>query len=45
MNVVYFFMMNIEGDGRDVFFYCFYIDLICFDCSKLDQWNIIFVYV
>ncbi len=44
MNAVYFLTMNIEGDGRDVFPYRSHTDLTRFDCSKLDQWNIIFAH-
>lgn len=42
MNSVYFLTMNVEGDGRDVWPW---IDMNArdrFDCSKLDQWEIVF---
>ena len=42
MNVVYFLTMNIDGDGKDVFPYTSYEERMRFDCSKLDQWEIIF---
>ncbi len=42
MNVIYFLTMNIEGDGRDVWPYLSHQEFDRFDCSKLDQWNIIF---
>lgn len=42
MNVVYMLTMNIEGDGRDVWPYRDHEDVTRFDCSKLDQWEIVF---
>ncbi len=42
MNVVYFLTMNIEGDGRDVWPYIAPDIFDRFDCSKLDQWEIVF---
>jgi len=42
MNSVYFLTMNIEGDGKDVWPYTGYDERFRFDCSKLDQWEIIF---
>ena len=42
MNTVYFLTMNIGGDGRDVWPYISHNDFTRFDCSKLDQWNIVF---
>lgn len=42
MNVVYFLTMNIGGDGKDVWPYTAYDERYRFDCSKLDQWEIIF---
>jgi len=42
MNVIYFLSMNIAGDGRDVWPYISHEQMDRFDCSKLDQWNIIF---
>ena len=42
MNSVYFLSMNIEGDGKDVYPYTSYDERYRFDCSKLDQWEIVF---
>lgn len=42
MNSVYFLTMNIGGDGKDVWPYTGYDERLRFDCSKLDQWEIIF---
>ncbi len=42
MNAVYFLTMNIGGDGKDVWPYTGYDERYRFDCSKLDQWEIIF---
>ncbi len=42
MNAVYFLTMNIEGDGKDVWPYRSPDDFTRFDCSKLDQWDIVF---
>ncbi len=42
MNSVYFLTMNIEGDGKDVWPYTGYDERHRFDCSKLDQWEIVF---
>lgn len=42
MNSVYFITMNIGGDGRDVWPYTSHTELRRFDCSKLDQWEIVF---
>jgi len=42
MNVIYMLTMNIEGDGRDVWPYTDHQQFDRFDCSKLDQWNIVF---
>jgi len=42
MNSVYFLTMNIDGDGKDVWPYISYDERYRFDCSKLDQWEIIF---
>ncbi len=42
MNAVYFLTMNIEGDGKDVWPYTGYDERERFDCSKLDQWEIVF---
>ncbi|MDH5400788.1 MAG: DUF5060 domain-containing protein, partial [Cyclobacteriaceae bacterium] len=42
INSVYFLTMNIEGDGKDVWPYTSYDERERFDCSKLDQWEIVF---
>ncbi len=42
LNAVYFLTMNIEGDGKDVWPYTSYEERFRFDCSKLDQWEIVF---
>lgn len=42
VNSVYFLTMNIGGDGKDVWPYIAHDELTRFDCSKLDQWEIVF---
>lgn len=42
MNACYFLTLNIEGDGKDVWPYAQPEDFTRFDCSKLDQWEIVF---
>lgn len=42
MNVIYFLTNNIKGDGHDVWPYESPDDFTRFDCSKLDQWEIVF---
>jgi len=42
MNSAYFLSMNIGGDGKDVWPYTGYEERLRFDCSKLDQWEIVF---
>lgn len=42
MNSVYFLTMNIKGDGEDVWPYTGYSERMRFDCSKLDQWDLVF---
>ena len=42
VNSIYFLTMNIEGDGKDVWPFLTPTKLTRFDCSKLDQWEIIF---
>jgi len=42
MNSVYFLVMNIGGDGKDVWPYADPTDFTRFDVSKLDQWEILF---
>lgn len=42
MNSVYFLTLNILGDGEDVWPYTHRNERYRFDCSKLDQWEIVF---
>jgi len=42
MNSVYFLTMNLQGDGKDVFPWTSKNERYRFDCSKLDQWEIVF---
>ncbi|MCD6355591.1 MAG: DUF5060 domain-containing protein [Prolixibacteraceae bacterium] len=42
INSVYMLTMNILGDGNDVWPYSDYNERYRFDCSKLDQWEIVF---
>ena len=42
VNSVYFLTMNITGDGDDVWPYVDRDQRVRFDCSKLDQWEIVF---
>lgn len=42
MNSVYFLTMNILGDGDDVWPYTDRNERYRFDCSKLDQWEMVF---
>jgi len=42
VNSVYFLTMNINGDGKDVWPYVDHDQPLRFDCSKLDQWEILF---
>lgn len=42
MNSCYLITMNIGGDGKDVWPYTDYDERRRFDCSKLDQWEIVF---
>jgi hypothetical protein len=42
MNSVYFITMNVTGDGDDVWPWADPERRDRFDCSKLDQWNIVF---
>lgn len=45
MNSVYFLTLNIDGDGEDVWPYSDYGERRRFDCSKLDQWDILFTHM
>jgi len=42
VNSVYFLLMNVQGDGNDVFPWADIDERYRFDCSKLDQWEIVF---
>lgn len=42
VNSVYMLTMNIQGDGKDVWPYNDHNERYRFDCSKLDQWEIVF---
>ncbi len=42
MNSVYFLTMNVNGDGKDVWPWTTHTERFRFDCSKLDQWEIVF---
>jgi hypothetical protein len=42
VNSVYMLTMNILGDGKDVWPYSDHNERYRFDCSKLDQWEIVF---
>ncbi|HYG78185.1 MAG TPA: DUF5060 domain-containing protein [Planctomycetota bacterium] len=42
MNAVYFLTMNVTGDGDDVFPWTTKTERYRFDCSKLDQWEVVF---
>ncbi len=45
VNSVYMLTMNILGDGKDVWPYNDHNERYRFDCSKLDQWEIVFDYM
>ena len=42
VNSVYMLTLNILGDGMDVWPYTDYNERYRFDCSKLDQWEVVF---
>ncbi len=42
MNSIYFLTMNVNGDGDDVWPWTSASERFRFDCSKLDQWEIVF---
>ncbi|NJK84721.1 MAG: hypothetical protein HC906_00800 [Bacteroidales bacterium] len=42
MNTVYFLTMNVLGDGEDVWPWTDRNERYRFDCSKLDQWEVVF---
>lgn len=45
VNSVYMLTMNIMGDGKDVWPYSDHNERYRFDCSKLDQWEVVFEYM
>lgn len=45
INSVYMLTLNILGDGKDVWPYNDHNERYRFDCSKLDQWEIVFDYM
>ncbi len=45
VNSVYFLTMNVEGDGQDVWPWIRPTQPDRFDCSKLDQWEIVFYHM
>lgn len=45
MNSVYFLTMNVQGDGKDVWPWTDVNERYRFDCSKLDQWEVVFDYM
>jgi hypothetical protein len=42
LNSVYFLTMNVIGDGKDVWPWTSDNERFRFDCSKLDQWEVVF---
>ncbi|SNR65815.1 Putative collagen-binding domain of a collagenase [Lutibacter agarilyticus] len=42
MNSVYFLTLNVLGDGKDVWPWINENEMTRFDCSKLDQWEVVF---
>lgn len=42
INSIYMLTMNILGDGKDVWPYSDHNERYRFDCSKLDQWEVVF---
>lgn len=42
VNSQYMLLLNIQGDGKDVWPYSDHNERYRFDCSKLDQWEIVF---
>ncbi|MBN1559123.1 DUF5060 domain-containing protein [candidate division KSB1 bacterium] len=45
MNSVYFLTMNVGGDGKDVWPWTSYDERYRYDCSKLDQWDIVMAHM
>ncbi|QDT57481.1 Beta-lactamase [Caulifigura coniformis] len=44
-NSVYMLTMNVKGDGKDVWPWTSMDERVRYDCSKLDQWEVIFDYM
>ena len=42
MNTVFFLTMNVDGDGDDVWPWTSMFGPLRYDCSKLDQWELVF---
>ncbi|SHF21383.1 Putative collagen-binding domain of a collagenase [Mariniphaga anaerophila] len=42
VNSIYMLLLNVQGDGNDVWPWIDYNERYRFDCSKLDQWEIVF---
>ncbi|PSR53458.1 hypothetical protein AHMF7605_07925 [Adhaeribacter arboris] len=42
MNTVYFLTLNVNGDGKDVWPWTLPTEMVRYDVSKLDQWEIVF---
>lgn len=45
VNSVYFLTMNVAGDGNDVWPWMTADERFRFDCSKLDQWDVVFTHM
>jgi hypothetical protein len=45
MNSVYFLTMNVTGDGKDVWPWTSAAERRRFDCSKLDQWEVVLTHM
>lgn len=45
INSIYFLTLNIEGDGKDVWPYRTPEEFDRFDCSRLDQWEVVFTHM
>lgn len=45
LNSIYFLTMNVEGDGKDVWPWTSDRERFRFDCSKLDQWEVVFTHM
>jgi Domain of unknown function (DUF5060)/Putative collagen-binding domain of a collagenase len=45
VNSIYFLTMNVNGDGKDVWPWTSDEERFRFDCSKLDQWEVVFTHM